>query len=242
LSGLRLRLATTALLAAGCAPALSSFTPAHVAPKKHVQAEVGFDVSVPTGTITGVVDQGATLGNAARDRELTEDEQRRLFQAGAALGLNPPSLVSHVGVGYTLLDHFEVNGRLTSGAWRLGARYQLLQQALQQLDGTLSLGGGHYSYEFPLSDQIPFIKLEDFRAGRSTWRSWPADTVIGTGFGAARVCCSRSTAPSWCSSSHPSPASRPKRRFWHRWMEQAPTWAASSAPRAATSTCFSASS
>jgi hypothetical protein len=162
LSGLKVRLATVALLAVGCAPALSSFTPAHVAPKKHVQAELGFDVSVPTGSITKVVDQGTTLGNAARDRELTEDEQRRLFQAGAALGLNPPSLVSHVGVAYTLLDHFEVGGRLTSGAWRLGARYQLLQQALQQLDGTVSLGGGHYSYEFPLSDQIPFIKLEDF--------------------------------------------------------------------------------
>ena len=93
----------------GCAPALSSFTPAHVAPKKHVQAELGFDVSVPTGTITDVVDQGATLGNAARNREPTEDEQRQLFEAGAALGLNPPSLVSHVGVAYTreVLDQRE---------------------------------------------------------------------------------------------------------------------------------------
>jgi hypothetical protein len=152
-------LATTTV---GCAPALSSFTPAHVAPKKHVQAELGFDVSVPTGMIGDVVDEGASLGKAARDHELSEDEQRRLFRAGAALALNPPSLVSHVGVAYTPLEHFELGGRLTSGAWRLGARYQLLQQALHELDGTVSLGGGHYSYEFPLSDQIPFVKLEDF--------------------------------------------------------------------------------
>jgi len=151
-----------ALLLVGCAPALSSFTPAHVAPKKHVQAELGFDVSVPTGMITDVVDQGSTLGKAARDHELSEEEQRELFRAGAALGLNPPSLVSHLGVAYTPFERFELGGRLTSGAWRLGARYQLLQQALQEVDGTVSLGGGHYSYEFPLSDQIPFIKLEDF--------------------------------------------------------------------------------
>lgn len=163
MSELRFKVGAAALLLnVGCAPALSSFTPAHVAPKKHVQAELGFDVSVPSGMITGVVDEGGALGKAARDHELSEDEQRRLFRAGAALALNPPSLVSHVGVAYTPLPHFELGGRLTSGAWRLGARYQLLEQALHDLDGTFSLGGGHYSYEFPLSDQIPFIKLEDF--------------------------------------------------------------------------------
>jgi hypothetical protein len=155
-------LITFGVLALGCAPALSSFTPAHVAPKKHLQAELGFDVSVPTGSIKDVIDEGATIAKAAREHELTAEEQERLFRAGTALGLNPPSLVAHVGAGYTLLDHFEVGGRLSSGAWRLGARYQLLEQALQSLDGTFSLGGGRYSYEFPLSDQIPFITLEDF--------------------------------------------------------------------------------
>jgi hypothetical protein len=149
-------------VATSCAPALSSFTPAHVAPKQHVQAELGFDASVPTGSIKDIVDEGATIAKAARERELTEEEEERLFLAGTALGLNPPSLVAHVGAGYTLLDHFEIGGRLSSGAWRLGARYQLLEQALQSVDGTVSLGGGRYSYEFPLSDQIPFITLEDF--------------------------------------------------------------------------------
>jgi hypothetical protein len=151
-----------ALFGAGCAPALSSFTPAHVAPKHHVQGELGFDVSVPTGSITDVIQLGKTLNNAAHDRELTDEEQRKLFRAGAGLALNPPSLVPHVGAAYTLVDHFEVGGRLTPGAWRLGARYQLLEQALQGLDGSVGLGGGHYSYEFPISDQIPLLSLEDF--------------------------------------------------------------------------------
>jgi hypothetical protein len=152
----------TGVFAVGCAPALSSFTPAHVAPKHHVQAEVGFDVSVPTGSIGDIIDEAPALAKAAHDHELSEDEQRRLFRAGAALALNPPSLVSHVGVAYTPLEHFELNGRLVSGAWRLGARYQVLQQALQSVDGSVSLGGGHYAYEFPLGDQVPLVHLEDF--------------------------------------------------------------------------------
>lgn len=123
---------------------------------------MGFDVSVPTGAINDFVNEAPTLAKAAHEHELTEDEQRRLFRAGAALALNPPSLVTHVGVAYTPLEHFEVGGRLSPGAWRLGARYQLLEQALQGVDGTVSLGGGHYSYEFPLSDQVPLVKLEDF--------------------------------------------------------------------------------
>src|SRR5688572_4090435 len=58
------RLAFLLLQAVACAPALSSFTPAHVAPRKHVQAEVGLDVSIPTGTIGHVVDVGEALADS----------------------------------------------------------------------------------------------------------------------------------------------------------------------------------
>lgn len=149
------------MLAAGCAPALSSFTPAHVPAKGHLQLEGGFDVSVPS-TIGSLIDDGVILARHAQDRELSEDEQRQLFRDGAGLALNPPSLVWHTGVGYVPLNNFEVNGRLSAGAWRLGGRYQFLDQLKHHVDGTLALGGGRYTYEFPISDQIPFIKVEDF--------------------------------------------------------------------------------
>jgi hypothetical protein len=204
-------LGVVGFLGVGCAPALSSFTPAHVAPKHHVQAEVGFDVSVPTGAINDFVNEAPALARAAHDHELTEDEQRRLFRAGAALALNPPSLVTHVGVAYTPLEHFEVGGRLSPGAWRLGTRYQLLEQELQSVDGTVSLGGGHYSYEFPLSDQVPLVKLEDFSRCSSTPDFWSAGTAIGTGGGLAPGCSSRSTVPTSCSNSRRSRGSRKRR-------------------------------
>jgi hypothetical protein len=150
-----------AWLLAGCAPALSSFTPAHVPPKKHLQGEGGFDISVPSN-ITSLIDDGRIIAKSANDKELTEEDQRRLFRDGAAFALNPPSLVWHTGIGYVPLEHFEVNGRLSAGAWRLGSRYQFLDQTQHGVDGTLALGGGHYTYEFPLSSDIPLLKVEDF--------------------------------------------------------------------------------
>lgn len=146
----------------GCAPALSSFTPAHVAPRKHLQVEAGLDVSIPTGTIVDVIEAGETLSDAGSERELTEAEQAQLFRAGAALALNPPSATPHFGIGYTLFDRFEVGGRYSVGAWRLGVRYQILEQQDAKVDLTAGLGGGRYVYEFPVKDQLPLLELKDF--------------------------------------------------------------------------------
>jgi hypothetical protein len=182
------------LQVASCAPALSSFTPAHVAPRKHVQAELGLDVSIPTGTIGDVVDAGKALADSAEDRELSDSEQAQLLRAGAALALNPPSATPHVGFAYTLLDHFEIGGRYSIGALRLGARYQFLEQAPDGVDLTAGLGGARYVYEFPISDQIPLIHLEDFTRWQldlpllvgkhgSWYRVWGGPRVLLTFYG-----------------------------------------------------------
>lgn len=150
------------VLVAGCAPALSSMTPAHVAERGHVQAELGVDVSIPTGGIDEAIDTGKRLATRASDQPLTEDEQAELFRAGAALALNPPSVVPHLGVAYGLIDNLEVGGRLSTGAWRLGARYQFLNVRAHGFDLSAGLGGGKYAFEFPVSDVIDVLELEDF--------------------------------------------------------------------------------
>src|SRR5687767_4864456 len=114
------------LLASGCATSLSGFQPAHVAPKGHVTAEAGFDVSVPTGTITKAIDAGKTLARAADTRSLSDAERRQLIEAGANVALNPPATVMHLGLTYTPLTNLEVGLRWSSGAWRGGLRYQIL--------------------------------------------------------------------------------------------------------------------
>jgi hypothetical protein len=155
----------TIILAAfslSCSPAISSFTPAHVPKKGHVQAEVGTDVFVPTGTIVDVVEAAEALGEAAERRELSEAEEREVMEGAWALALNPPSATPHIGIGYSPADNVAIDGRYTVGALRLGGRYQLLHRAQDGLDLTLGLGLGRYVYEFPINDAIPVIHLEDF--------------------------------------------------------------------------------
>jgi hypothetical protein len=160
---MRVRVLLLAVAAVSCAPALSSFTPAHVAPVKHVQAELGMDVSVPTGTLVRAIDASSAIVSAAKQRTLTEEEKRKLTHAAIALLLNAPSVTPHLGVGYTVADHLEINGRYSVGTLRLGMRYQLLARSEGDgIDMTTGLGIGRYTYEFPVSDQLEVIVVDDF--------------------------------------------------------------------------------
>ncbi len=120
-------LALLALWTCGCAPALSTLQPAHVAEKGHVQAELGLD-SIPTGTLASLVDAGVVLADAAESRELSEAERQALFEAGGALALNPPSVTAAPRHRLPALDRWELNLRYTGSAFRLGTRYQLLKR------------------------------------------------------------------------------------------------------------------
>ena len=146
---------------AGCAPALSTFQPAHVAKKGHVQIEGGFDVAVPTSGVVALVDAAETLADAAEERELSEGEKQTLLDAGAALAVNALSPVPHIGVAYTPLENFEVSARY-SGAIRLGLRYQLLKRARHGVDLGAGLGAARYTFAFPVSSVLGIVELEDF--------------------------------------------------------------------------------
>ncbi|WP_437309539.1 hypothetical protein [Sorangium sp. So ce388] len=196
-----MRLLAFALLsfwACGCAPALSTFQPAHVADKGHVQAELGLDVSVPTGAIASVVDAGVVLANIAESRELTEGERLTLFEAGGALALNPPSVTPHIGVGYTALDRWELNLRYTGSALRLGTRYQLLKRDKHGVDLTAGAGVGRYVIDLPVGSILGLVELEDFTRWQidlpiqigtaGTWyRVWGGPRLMFTTFDTALV-------------------------------------------------------
>lgn len=147
--------------AAGCAPALSTFQPAHVAHKGGVQAEAGVDVSVPTGSVVGIIDSAKTLAGAADGRELSQDEKNTLYDAGASLAINALAPVPHAGLAYVPLERFEVSVRY-SGALRLGARYQLLDQARHGVDFSAGLGVSRYTFSFPVDNVLDIVKIEDF--------------------------------------------------------------------------------
>src|SRR5690349_631809 len=150
------------VLAVGCAPALSSMHPAHVAKRNHVQVELGADVSVPTGTIVGAIEAGVRLSKAAQERELTDAEVQTLYEASASLTLNPPSAVTHLGIGYTVLDDLEVGLRYSTNALRLSGRYQFLHRERHGVDATIGLGAARYVMELPVGDTLKVVELEDF--------------------------------------------------------------------------------
>lgn len=147
-----------------CAATLSTFQPAHVPETGHVGAEVGWDVSAPLGTISRVFDAAETLSTAANQKTLTQAERFQLVEAGANLALVPPGVVMHAGLAFVPTARLEVGLRWSTGTWRLGARYQLLDQEKNGIDLTAGLGVSRFKYSFPIdiSSLEKVVKLDDF--------------------------------------------------------------------------------
>jgi hypothetical protein len=162
------------LLTSGCATSLSTFQPAHVPAKGHVNAEIGTDVSVATGPVARSIDAAKTLARAAESRMLTEDEKLRVFDAGANLALNPPAFVEHLGVAYAFAEGWEVGLRYASSSLRLAGRSQLLRQEEDGWDMSIGLGIQRFSYAFPIDNVVDIITLDDFTR-------WNLDVPVAIG-------------------------------------------------------------
>jgi hypothetical protein len=184
------------LLSFGCAPALSTFHPAHVAEKGHFQAEVGMDIAIPTGTIAEVIEAGVVLVDVARTRELAKAERKELFDAGVAVALNPPSVVQHIGLAYTPLKNWEIGLRYSVSALRLGSRYQILQNKKHNVDLSVGAGVARYVFDLPVGSILGFVELEDFsrwqfdfpiQVGKSGdwYRVWGGPRIMLTTFSTA---------------------------------------------------------
>jgi hypothetical protein len=148
-------------LSAGCGPSLATLQPAHVAPKGHMQATAAFEVGVPTGTITRIIDTGKTLAEAANSNDLTPAQEQQLFESGIVVAASPPSFGYHFALAYTVLEGLEVNGRYAGDGWRLGARYQLLRHENGPFDMVIGAGVARSVFEIPLTSYIPILKIDD---------------------------------------------------------------------------------
>lgn len=178
----------------GCAPSLSTFQPAHVAPKGHIAAEAGLEGGLPVGAFSNLVDAGKTLASrGANGEKLSDGDKWKIFDAGVNLALTMPSIGPHVAVAYTPVDRFEIAVRYAGSAWRGGARYQILDHTTGPFDFTVGVGVARFSFEFPISDQIPVLKLDDFSrwqvdvpilvgTSRDWFRVWAGPKILLTTF------------------------------------------------------------
>jgi hypothetical protein len=183
-------------LSFGCAPALSTFHPAHVAEKGHFQAEAGMDIAIPTGTIAEVIEAGVALVDVARQRRLETAERKELFDAGVAVALNPPSVVQHIGLAYTPLKNWEIGLRYSVSAIRLGSRFQILSNKKHDVDLSIGAGVSRYVFDLPVGSILGFVELEDFsrwqfdfpiQVGKSGdwYRVWGGPRIMLTTFSTA---------------------------------------------------------
>jgi hypothetical protein len=193
-----------------CAAPLSGFQAAHLPAAGHLHAEAGVDVSAPTSSITRAIDAGKAVAVAARQRSLSEDERRRLIEAGANLALNPPAVVMHVAVAYAPLTGWELGLRYASGGWRAGTRMQVLAQEIagQGVDLSVGLGLSRHATRFPIDEVLVFLALDELTrtsldlpvlvGKRTSWyRLWGGPRLVLTRFsGALRLDLPNAGSPS----------------------------------------------
>ena len=171
------RLAATVLAAAnllGCAVGLSSNQPAHVAARGHVHFEAGVDVSYPTGTAPRVIDAAESVEDASHQRALSDAEKRTILEGGAAIAMNPPAAIPHVGLDYGIAERWEVGARFATSGWRLAGRRQLLTQDRDGIDLSLGLGVGRAIFTPPVESVFEKLHVDDFSR-------WNLDLPIALG-------------------------------------------------------------
>jgi hypothetical protein len=182
------------LAGGGCAPSLSTFQPANVAPKGHVSVSAGVEGNAPVGAFETLLDDGKNLARqGANGQPLTDDQKWQIFDAGVNLLLLTPSVTPHFAVSYVPIEHLEVGVRYAGEAWRGGVRYQLLDHVNGPFDFTVGVGVSRYTFEFPISDQIPGLSLSDFSrwqfdfpilvgTSRDWFRVWAGPKLLFTTF------------------------------------------------------------
>lgn len=161
---LRLAPACVVLLGA-CAPALSTFTPAPVAPHQHFRGATALGVSIPTGSIGEAFDTAEKLAEAVIDgRALTDDEVGDLFESTSKVLVNLPSVNYELQGRYGIVKYLDLGLRLAlPGAIRLDGRYQFLRREGSDFAASVGLGLTYYSLEIPVPSPIDeVIEIEDF--------------------------------------------------------------------------------
>lgn len=127
-----------------------------------MQAEAGFDISYPTRTIADVIDAAEAVEDVADERVLTEEEVRQIAEGGAGLGFSPPALIGHLGVAVAPVKRVELGVRLASSGWRLGARYQLLEQDAAGVDLSAGFGLGTALVKPPIESALDTVTVDSY--------------------------------------------------------------------------------
>lgn len=154
-------------LAMGCAPALSTFTPAAVTPGPvRFRGALAMGASVPVGQVSDLIDTAETLSTRLNANEMLSDADRqRLYNSIAGLVVSPPGASPEMHVRMGLGHRADIGFRTTFSDYRLDGRYQLLESAHAPFDLSVGLGLSMTRVAFPLGDALePAVSADGFSA------------------------------------------------------------------------------
>lgn len=150
----------------GCAPVLSTFTPAAVTPGPlHFRGSLGVGASVPIGSLSNLAD---TLEASNRQVQgggrLSQADTERLYNAVAGVILAPPGASPEAQARAGLGRGFDVGIRTTFGDFRVDGRYQILRaEAGAPLDLSVGLGLSWGGFSYPVSSVSDVLDIQDYR-------------------------------------------------------------------------------
>lgn len=156
-------------------------------------------MSVPTGSLSGLLDAGETVAKrAAAGESLTDAEREELFGATLAGLLSLPSVNPELQARVGLHERVDLGLRLGAGSIRLDSRVNLTTPTTTR-DGSLAvsigLGLGYYAFAIPLpSFAEDVVQADDYTRyeldvpllfGWSTdiWRVWVGPKLVFTSYG-----------------------------------------------------------
>jgi len=150
----------------GCAPVLSTFTPAAVTPGPlHFRGSLGVGASVPVGPISDLIDTvEASDARVEGGGSLSRADSERLYDAVAGVILAPPGASPEAQARVGLGRGVDVGIRTTFGDFRVDGRYQLLRsESRAPFDLSVGLGLSWGGFSYPVSSVSGVLDIEDYR-------------------------------------------------------------------------------
>ncbi len=165
--GVALTLVALALGGAqGCAPVLSTFTPAAVTPGPlHFRGALGVGATVPVGQLSELVDAVDASGRqVAAGGSLSQAEREQLYNSAVGIVLAPPGVSPEAHARLGLGHGFDVGVRTTAADFRVDGRYQILRaERRAPFDLSVGLGLSWGGFAFPISSVGDILDVQDYR-------------------------------------------------------------------------------
>lgn len=165
----RLPLAALLVLATGCATTMSTMDTARTVKPGHVQFHAAYGFHLPVGTIAkGVIAGGEAVAESIEcgQAQISPQQAERLYEAGVAMALNPPSAQYEMAIRTGVFNDLDVGLRYSSNALRLDTKLRFLHKGVDDTGKShhLSIGFGASKYLFnnAVFEALEYVKLDNF--------------------------------------------------------------------------------